>query len=158
MVTVASLAAIFVMFVPGDSNSLVGSAHTASATTEDALNSVFGAWTAKRGVHRPAEPSEGLVKVTLFGSPTFDVQPCGDTSCVDYSRVVFGPGMAQAVKDLQFHDANHDGITDVVLSFNNADANIACGDRVATLSGAGTFGGTEQPFSASSVVRTRPCP
>jgi len=146
---------------PGDSNTLVGSAHTASAITQEALDSVFGALTAKIEVHLPAQPSEGLIKVILFGSPTFDVLPCADSRCsdgVDYSQVVFGPGMARRVKHLQFHDANHDGLTDAVLSFNNADANIACGDRVATLSGVGTFGGTQLPFSASSIIHTRPCP
>ncbi len=145
----------------GDSNILAGSAHTVGATTQSARDSVLAASAAKIDVDfHPDEDSEGSVRVILFGSPTFDVLPCADSSCsngVDYSKVVFGPGKAPVAKRLHFRDVDGDGILDAVLRFEADDTKIKCDDKVATLTGVGTFGGLVLPFSASDSLRPHRC-
>lgn len=144
-----------------DSNILAGSAHTVGATTQSARDSVLAASTAKIDVDfHPDEDSAGVVRVILFGSPTFDVVPCADSSCsngVDYSKVVFGPGKAPVGKRLHFRDVDGDGILDAVLRFEADDTEIKCDDKVATLTGVGTFGGLVLPFSASDGLPPRRC-
>jgi len=141
----------------GDSHIVAaGSAHTVGATTAAARNSVLAATTAKIDVDfHPDTDSEGLVAVVLFGGPTFDVQPCADSSCsngVDYSQVFLGPGKAPVHEPIQFRDVNGDGIVDAVLRFRADDTAIKCTDKVANLTGVGTFGGVVLPFGAADIL------
>ncbi len=72
---------------------------------------------------------------------------------VNISSVTFGPAQTSA-EQRKTRDINGDGIADLLLRFNIADAGFACGDNTATLRGQ-TFGG--QAFSATDSIETLGC-
>jgi hypothetical protein len=88
------------------------------------------------------------LKVAIVGSESFDALQ------VDPATVKFGPS-EQSPKRYKIKDYNHDGFSDLVLTFQPNETGIACGDTSATLTGE-TYGGVA--VQGSDIFTVTPCP
>lgn len=87
------------------------------------------------------------IKVVIVGDATFDVLQ------VDPATVVFGPGRASPVR-FKGQDYNHDGFSDLILTFNRSDTGIDCNFNSATLTGE-TYAGDS--LEGSDILTVQPC-
>ena len=87
------------------------------------------------------------IKTAIVGDKTFDVLQ------VDPATVAFGPGGASPVR-FKGQDYNHDGFSDLILTFTHSDTGIECGINSATLTGE-TYSGDS--LEGSDVFTVQPC-
>jgi hypothetical protein len=77
---------------------------------------------------KPSKKTENVINVAIVGSDTFDALQ------VNPDTVKFGPSLASPVR-FKGQDYNHDGFSDLVLTFKLNETGIACVDIEATLTG-----------------------
>ena len=87
------------------------------------------------------------IKTAIVGDKTFDVLQ------VDPATVAFGPGGASPVR-FKGQDYNHDGFSDLILTFTHSDTGIECGINSATLTGE-TYSGDS--LEGSDILTVQPC-
>ena len=100
--------------------------------------------------------SNGVIPVAILGSESFSVAD------INVVTLQFGPGRTSPVHDLagafpynaHLQDVNHDGFVDLIAHYHTRDAEIACGDDSATLTGETTSG---QTIEGSDSMRTVGC-
>ena len=92
--------------------------------------------------------SKGLIPVAILTTDVFDA------TTVDPLSVAFGPNSAVEAHGMgHIEDVDDDGDLDLLLHFNKQEADIACGDITAVLSGE-TFDGVPiEGFDAVNIVR-----
>jgi hypothetical protein len=88
------------------------------------------------------------LKVAILGDEVFDALQ------VNPDTVKFGPGLANPIRT-NGQDYNHDGFSDLILTFNLDETGIACGDVSETLIGE-TFNG--ESLISSDDISVQPCP
>lgn len=90
------------------------------------------------------------IKVAIVGDETFDALQ------VNPATIKFGANKASPVR-FKSRDYNHDGFSDLILTFKLNETGIACGDVSATLTGQ-TFPDPVITFAGSDSFTVEPCP
>jgi hypothetical protein len=88
------------------------------------------------------------LKVAILGDEAFDALQ------VNPATVKFGPGFAAPIRT-NGQDYNHDGFSDLILTFNLEETDIACEDVSAMLTGE-TYDG--ESLRGSDNITVQPCP
>jgi hypothetical protein len=102
------------------------------------------------GSPNPVNPgSAGLIPVAVLSSSTFDA------AGIDATSIRFGrTGTEASPVRWALEDADGDGDTDLVVHFDTRETGIACGDMVASLTGALIDG---KAIAGSDAIRTVGC-
>ena len=92
--------------------------------------------------------SKGIISVAILTTDAFDA------TTVDPLSAAFGPASAVEAHGMgHIEDVDDDGDLDLLLHFNKQEADIACGDITAVLTGE-TFDGVPiEGFDAVNIVR-----
>lgn len=88
------------------------------------------------------------IRIALLGSTALDILQ------VNSETVEFGPGLANPIR-FREQDYNHDGFSDLILTFMLEETGIGCGDTEATLTGE-THDGVA--IEGSDNFTVEPCP
>jgi hypothetical protein len=115
------------------------------------------AWTVSIDI-KPSKKLENVInlkkgknlKVAIVGNAEFDALQVNPTT------VRFGPEEADPVR-FKSKDYNHNGYSDLVLTFNIAETGISCGDTEATLTGQ-TFPDPVANIVGIDTFTVEPCP